>query len=224
MNERLLWLVSCNIFLSWVTYAQTVKAPESVRAPEFCSWTVAISQPRLADPAGGEELLTKIEVTKTRNIMRMVSTFSSGRTEEAWAADGNTIQLCKEGVVILNPRNDSLAPQLHRTDFEALSWISRRNCRGMIQLNDRDCYYYEISPHEATSDELHIETKFGSSIPTHQAWIDAQTLLPVKVVVADTTYSYVFGSSPSGMLVLPQAQKAMYEMFAKYQQPGYVPR
>lgn len=184
------------------------RPPYIAEAPAYATWVIQFSaakQPK-AKPAPGDagsaKHIRQVEITKTDKTRRTVVTYSDGTKQESWYFDGFDLFQVESGkIVILDPASNDLAPSYGGfKDFDGLQWLDARFFEGRVGVGERVCNHFK-----RTADS-------GAEL---EAWIDADSKLPVGAVEGDTRRIYTFGAPPTAPLQLPPAFKAVYDFAMK---------
>lgn len=190
------------------------KFPLKLRAPENASWAMIVTPRKAAEAGAGESSQQQVSVQKTFPIY--YETAAGKKSWQMWIFAGpicyrfmKTPDAPKWSRVQDTVYNQ--IPRYDRSDFPEAEWIAESNFQDARLLDGRPVYYFSLERDTpiTRSDMSNIElVEDGESFRSlvhysAYAWIDAKTLLPVKVVSGDEERTYTFGQPPSSRLNPP---------------------
>jgi hypothetical protein len=193
-------------------------APLVAPVPQKAQWTITVdygdkpAAPNSGDahaaPAfnPGANPLTEIQSIKTGRLKQDILIYKAGTRQECWYV-GNTVlsQSAAGNIVALTlgmlapdvGNGNPMAPYIRERGnlvqspgFPGLDWVNLKYYDKVVVLDKVPCYHYAFM--------------VGSN-PFAEAWIDAQTKLPVKYAGSGIDYNVVFSAPPTGDLTLPPA-------------------
>ncbi len=203
MNVRILGTA---MWVGWVfiigasgqELAPRAPAPPWLAAePAAGVWTMTFSteaekEAAAGDPSAGGRIHPRAIVTTVQSGTRCeIADFGNGASSENWEVDG--VRLQPEAS---NPRNilvferpadpsglGGFSPQA--LGFQAFGWLSGGDYAGMEDFQGARCHH------------------FRSADGLREAWISADTLLPVAIRQGSLLGRYAFRSAPAATLALP---------------------
>lgn len=201
------------------------KFPIPLRAPANASWTIKVEGGKKASEqeGGGSEspsTPSQIVVTKTSPIYMETASISGGGTIQKWVflTPAKTYRFARQGS---SGKWDRLRdefyndiPRYEQSDFEDFEWISKENYKGVESVEGRPAYAFELVSRSPITRRDQIYYDPGKSIDADpssapqqtfrsNAWLDAKTLLPIKVDDGRQTRTFTFGETPASKLSPP---------------------
>ncbi len=200
-------------------HAQDVvlREPYIERAPAYSEWMEAnqpnkAAQPTVVAPTSPSPRAVKeMTVSKADGTRREVSLWMDGQRSERWFYKDLVLfqQPGRPDVYIINSfqlQNMSFKGGLDisQSDFPKLAWVSKEAFKGVESSNKKSCYYFEkkiAKPGFVPK----LGAKPGDAVETVtlQAWIDAETKLPVSSDDGVSITTYTFREIPQIPLELP---------------------
>ena len=201
--------------------------PIMKQASEFASWNMVFSYaPPPKDQAAAEKnifrRISSVAVTKTKEILHEVRTFSDGSKSEIWSVGPLQIQPDLSGRLCIytadslrnqldvdplvpNVSQNRVSPESSKIDFIGFEWVSKSNYRGAQTINNKDYFVFQG---KIAANFLDF---FVRGIPA-TAWIDRDTRLPFLLRTSEWTMTFEFGPPPTAILTLPaDVQKVLKE-------------
>ncbi len=166
--------------------------------------------------------LKAIEVTRTGPLTRSRLVWSNGKSSEVWQIAKPTVLLIESpdgssiDIDMLMIGTDSLMP-----DERLFRWISGKNMTGMKKFEGRECMQFSdlLLPPGPPS----LTAAGAPSRVLFQAWIDAETRLPVGMRDSNTLYVFKFSEPPDAPLELPSRfQKELTRAMNSVPKPTYL--
>lgn len=217
-SKGLILLASFHVLFS-VLFAQDTK-PEPPPAPPFVaalpasfhavlSFDNALKAGKALDPAkaGGEILPKEIDVVKVGNIEQQTISWSDKSKTMALFIEGHQLfedPKTKTVSVFAAEATQSAAAEdiVPCWAFYATAWINATHFKETIKLGDKQCHHY-------TEGERPLGEDGKTRLQVREAWIDAETRLPIAVRSDAGGVHYKYLAIPSGPITLPPAfQKA----------------
>ena len=213
MKRSLLSLAAGCSIIFWIVGHHAVCAPDSPTvppgpllkaAPSYAEWTVTVTEKRAAQsnpdtsPAGAsisKPPKEQFTTTKTGDIRKVLHVMAPDLQNEKWLLEGYAVTLHKNTntqEVSLGVPNAADSPLV---DFPELNWISAKNFVGEQKVMGKNCLVFKGV---TTSDP-----EMPSSNAT--ATIDAETRLPLALVLDEETRIFQFAPPPQAKLVPPPA-------------------
>ena len=182
------------------------KPPLVAKVPDSANWTItpkstaATSAPK-PTPQGASRFaggrIVEVRSTKSGKLRRDVIVYSDGITTTHWLVDQLLLWTTPQGQVSasdlsaaepMDPENPEPAAA---GGFPGTRWLQISYYDKVIAVEKHPCYHY-----------VH-----GDS----EAWIDAETNLPVAYKSKNIVYSYKFGDPPAEPLILPPEFQKIYD-------------
>lgn len=169
-------------------------------APGYSQWTVIIQQrsgaPTATRPEDKEakKIPQKlITVTKTGNVRKEDETDETGTKSQSWTLGEYTVTFRQGSRIPTVAIGSAAKSDSAKTDFPGFEWISAKNYTRIEKVLGRDCIIFR-GQSGGTADQ-----------PSYAAVasVDAETKLPVSLVVGEETRIYQFAQAPQAMLVPP---------------------
>lgn len=182
------------------------KPPLVAAVPENAEWTITVEYPKEAKlapdaPKHHDWRPVEVRTTKVGKTKRDLITTRDGVKQENWYVDAMIFWTNGQGEVSVtdlraaegsDPMEDS--PSVP-TGFPGVGWLKLDNYVDVVMFEKRPCYHY-------VRDEA-------------EAWIDAETKLPVAYRRGKILYRFSFNPSPVGPLVMPPAYQTALETVRK---------
>jgi len=202
------------------------KPPFVAIPPEGSKWTIdylGADEAKAAQkntgtqaPAGPDQKATivRVVVDKWKDKRREVTVWSTGEKVEKWILPNAAIfQQRGTDAIYIFPltgagRGASLAAiSLGETDFAEFEWITKDAFKGVVKVDDRECYLYEGVLPTIPSGNSPGSQAFdgGSKQPVLKAWVDVNTRLPVAILSGQVLRKYSFEGSAGPAQELPVA-------------------
>jgi len=208
-----LFLILCVALCTACHCAMAQEASSTPRAPRppffaeppiNAAWKVTVAPLKAAQsptPANAQKAIRQIEIIKVDKTRRTVVSYSDGAKIEMWFFDGLDIFPASDGsLLVLDPRNNDLAPSFEGYDhFGAFQWLDAPFFVGTVTIGDRVCNHFKRS------------TNNGDQ----EAWVDANTKLPVCLVEGNTRKLYTFGDPPIAPLQMPPGYQSAFDAYMK---------
>lgn len=217
MRKHSLLCLSALLASGWVL-AQDLKdlpppsAPFVAPVPENADWVVTLQRPKVppkadgspAAPAPADRRIIEVQTTKTGKFRRDRITSADGVTEERWFVDMLLLWPTTGGEVAATDLSgipfdaEDPNPSVPR-GFPGVGWPRIEFYDKPVLFEKRPSYHYV---HEAT-----------------EAWIDAETRLPLAYKSANATFQFRFNPPPTAPLTPPDAYQktlAICEKAAAY--------
>jgi hypothetical protein len=174
-------------------------------APETSAWIITVTPPASSSGFGAKpspKQLKQIQVTKAGDTRREVSVLNDGTATEDWFYKGVHLVFDKNAdyAVAIDPyASAKSAPPAAEIDFYDFSWINASDFIGKTSRSGQVCYYF-----------IH-------QFPTRreEAWINAQTKLPVAIRSELRQWEYQFTASSESSLTIPPVFQAAYDLHKK---------
>jgi hypothetical protein len=157
--------------------------------------------------------MKKVEIVRKGDIRRNRITWSNGTTSERWSLDSlkaSIVQDERNGGIFIVPEGD---PVLGRAtavglDASAFDWITPAMLqeKAAVSSAGKTCFLYKgMMPVSTVNQDGNTQafTLLHLSPVPAEAWIEAETLLPVALRHSDTHYAFTFQPAPAEPLVLP---------------------
>jgi hypothetical protein len=195
------------VFMAATAWGQTPSADTapSTPAPPFLNPAPALAAWQVQFESAGAKPGTpkEIDVAKVNDTRCDTMVMSDGTSTQLWYYKGMKIYQAPGApyAIAMNP-NWAGTPSAGAVDFPEVAWVNRANFVAKENKSGRSCYHY----HEAT-DNGPLE-----------AWIDAQTKLPVACQLAQGLETYTFPTPTVTTLTLPPLYQTAYDHFIKEQQ------
>lgn len=169
--------------------------PPLVAAPaEYAHWRITAApakHPASATPLAPKTELQEIEVRKGPSTACMIQRWSNGKSSEAWIAEGYHLSRYPAlpdiyvTALALRPAglNDGMA-DFHAV-FPGFVWLDEKFFAGTEKKEGRTCHHYVDGEN------------------AREAWIDAESRLPVAFRRENTIFVYSFLPRPSQPPTLP---------------------
>lgn len=195
------------------------KAPFVRGVPEKASWVI-VAQGASPEEKDGEILRAKprvgsIDSFRNGEIKRDLITYQTGRREEVWYFQDQALSSTDSGKVVVrsqalleNEGNSTgafraLGNSFKSAGFPGVNWVDQKNYSGLVMFNKTiPTYHYVLKGKDVDS---------GTDVTAAEAWIHAETGLPVAYVAEGSLYVYRFGEAPGGSPSLPPAFEAAYQ-------------
>jgi hypothetical protein len=224
-----LWLMCLSLLAQQGTNSLPPQPPFLSEAPAYSTWVIKFT-PRQGNAVSAafprvstSNYLKEIHVTKMDKDHQEIQYWSDGSTLEKWEFHGLLLfeQPSLSNIHILSLNN--LPPLMReaffdhsKSDFPDLDWLSADSYVGMKTFQGQTCYWFQVksstvSTHSATSSG--IPSVKVQAVP--QAWINAQTRLPVAVDDGVTLHIYTFGDETSRQAELPPRFAEALEKYQK---------
>lgn len=178
------------------------------------SWTLTTqeipsTEKKETAPPQPRSLVTSIESVRNGDLKRDLITYASGQKEEVWYVQGQALSAASsrpEKVVI-----QSIAALEEGDDREGIFRLVGNPVKspGYPGLNWVDKRYYDtVTLFNKTIPAYHYVLRGkvdGQDIVAAEAWIDAQTGLPLGYTSDGALYVYRFAEAPAELASLPPA-------------------
>ena len=188
---------------------EAAPATPFVRFPKRAAYTVVVILPQKIKPAasgGQEKILVKVDVTKTAEMKRCVSTWSDGSVTENWFVGDLKMVLNGGGnIFAINLKilgNTDSSPRWDASDF---AWLAQSNYAGIASFQNTQCYCFQKNRNPKL-DQNGVPLKYSANTIAGSpgvALIDMQTYLPVAMNDGIRTFFYRFSETPDHDLQLP---------------------
>ncbi|HSI86161.1 MAG: hypothetical protein ACAI35_10395 [Candidatus Methylacidiphilales bacterium] len=192
----------------WNTaHAQTQAEADRLRPtpPERMHFKITATTtagPAEAAPSGPPRLL-EIEVQKTPAVARMTQRWSNGKVSESWIADGYllTTYPALPDIYVTSLSLRAVGSDDGISDFHSMypgfGWVEPRFFTAVVTLNGRKCNH------------------FANKEADREAWVDAETRLPVAYTKGKTKFSYEFLPAPQQDPTMPAAFRTELQIYKK---------
>lgn len=180
---------------------------------EKAAWTITTqempTEKKESSTPQPKSLVTSIESARQGDIKRDLITYANGQKEEVWYVQGQALSAVSsrpEKVVIQSfaALEESIDQQgayrlvgnpIKSPRFPGLNWVGPKTYDAVRLFNKTvPAYHYVLRTKEGDND-----------IVIAEAWVDAQTGLPLGYISDGALYVYRFGDAPPGTMVLPPA-------------------
>lgn len=142
-------------------------------------WVVEFTYPPRADGVGRRP--SKTTVDHTKSATRVVETMTDGSSTERWFSQGFEITRVPGSpeVVVIPPEmpSDPNSADYLRVFFPRLGWVGENAYQGREKRDGKEAYLFE-GPYGTAS--------------TQQAFLSAETLLPMAIASPSVTMRYSF--------------------------------
>lgn len=201
-----------------------VFAQPFVRLPQGdFSCTVTVTSRQAMPPA-----ITKVEITRVGDLRRNVISWSDNSVSEVWTMAQTGLSVSEENdgdgkksiYVLQGAMRDSAIPSVLQLDSASTAWIEPKNLVGNPNATSGTLHYKRerVLPR---IEEFVDAPNQPDQIQIYQAWIDAKTLLPLKLDDGQAEYNLSFAKEvPTGPLVLPPKLKAELDRWQAAITPG----
>ena len=225
-NREIAWCLLLSLAACLGTNARCQEVKSSVRPPppagillnappEFSCWTVTFSYPQdrpsRADsklPALDGNLMRKVTVTKTREIIHEETVSVSGIKRDKWQ-NASKYYIKPQGQSYWGEYDATFSRDYQISDakllpspvdkFRGLEWIGGQTYAG--DLKDQGREYLLFVPADVTNVDFSNAAEVKSQPAV--AYIDAATRLPVAFKNKDVIQQYTFGNAPVEMQSFP---------------------
>lgn len=203
------------LVLLWLALVMAGAGAAPFSFPRTASWTVKLRYADFdPDKAEGDVRPLSVNVMATGGVRRYVISWSDKRSSEVWqTAQGTFQERTDSGAVDILPRG--VIPDLSTPVDEALfTWITPQLVPTESDFRGRKALLFskgaEEKLDEAASPSLAIQ-----ALNNRQAWIDAETSLPLAYSNQQVTCEFTFHEPPPAPLELPaRFQRALDELLA----------
>jgi hypothetical protein len=196
-------------------------APLVAPVPDKAQWTISInysastpaspaanSKPAKASPLvdPGKQPLTEIRSIKTGKLKQDIMVFADRKPLECWfvgnlilmpGSDGGIVTFGVNSLVPITVPGNRMSPYIvergnltQSAGFPGLDWVNMKYYDKVVLVDKVPCYHYLFAVGQT---------------PFAEAWINAQTKLPVRYAGDGVLYTFAFGPTPSADLTLPPA-------------------
>lgn len=178
------------------------------------SWTITTqeipsTEKKETAPPQPRSLVTSIESIRTGELKRDLITYASGQKEEVWYIQGQALSAASsrpEKVVIqsfaaLEEGYDQkeifrlVGNPVKSPGYPGFNWVDKRYYDAVTLFNKTIPAYHYVLRGKVD----------GQEIVAAEAWIDAQTGLPLGYTADGALYVYRFGEPPASPAILPPA-------------------
>ena len=160
-----------------------------------------------ASSGGGAPSMKHVDITRVGNLRRDIITWSDGNTTETWRVPDLGVSLVEvfyPARCIYDVRAGSVMGGLFLRrvldlDPASVDWITSSSLVGKEDRNGKPTIHYRGT--------VLIPSGSPGIAPYHsfyEAWVDAQTLVPVAFDDGDNIYELTFNAPPTNPLVLPE--------------------
>jgi hypothetical protein len=198
----------------------------AAKAPASSHWTVDFTYASAGDarptaPKLAGKRILKSDLVRTGEIKRQSDAYEEGGRQDLWTS-GSALVLEEPGYAHKIVRRILAAD----TDFPEFLWLKEAEYQGRERVEGRDCFVFasELHPLQLADPSLYaavlaspVDTiDLGSKVPV-KACIEAESRLPVKLIVGGDSRTYTFLAPPAAPLVLPPAYAAaLQDVEARY--------
>jgi len=181
-----------------------------------------------------EWVLSSIEVLISEELSSSKLKFSNGKTSEIWWLKDPEMMLAE------NPRNNEIEIDTFPVNSGLLMpgeslfrWVGAKSYKGQRKYRGRLCNYYKdslIAPGQEPGFILKQQEEQGTgkvqprATAEREAWVDAETGLPVALNDSVNLYEFEFSPPPENVTLPPKFQAAVREALAKQPKPEYLGR
>jgi len=214
--------------------------PQVAPVPENAKWVLTVDAGGGADNGKPKvdflgRPLTRgypktIEVTKVGRAKKQVIVWGSGKSETHWTYAGYNVVVYPSGTVDIfkeGANRNAGGPVAQNlwlsSGFLGTNWVTANNFVETDQEKGVLCNYYSFAHAGSDKDEegrsdgsipREMPTGTGERAMKQEAWINAETRLPVKVKMGRFEYTYKFSSAPS-KLQMPEKLLKAVKIYAK---------
>lgn len=199
------------------------RAPFVNALPDKAAWTITPlavttgeeNKTQLA-PAKSKPRVARIDSVKSGAMKRDVITYESGGREEVWYVQDEAIsslakrpdRVIVQNTATLDEPGDArgafrlLGSPTKSTGYPGFKWLDKKYFESVVLFNKTTpAYHYVLKGKDPDT---------GSDLVVAEAWIHAETGVPVAYSSEATIYVYHFGPEPNEILGLPAAFEAAY--------------
>jgi hypothetical protein len=233
MKTRLPFLLPCVLSLV-VAHAFSQQADDAPQAPagpllrsapDFSEWTVTCHYTDEQSPKAGEAptpipasmggLLkrTRTEtITKTGDIMRVVTVDIAGNSSEKWydkgaqytKPPGSTEWFSASNNEPADTKNAYFTQPLPASGFRDMEWINDQSYAGVIQLGEYQCLVFTPGGLHADDTKDAAKQRTALAAKSKVAYIDANSRLPIALRLPGEVRQFQFSDPPPSVaLALP---------------------
>lgn len=200
------------------------KFPIKLRAPQNATWAMTVQDRAQGGASSGgakaKPSVRQLVVTKTAPIYQETAAVQNGPGWEKWTFFGpaGTYRLVQYAgspkCIRMTDTYYGNGSRYEASDFNDLEWIGEKNYRGVEMLNKRPVYFFQADTKSPLTREDQGDFDYGEASNaatagrsyrsfTYKAWLDAETLLPVKYDDGKKVCTFAFGTPPTSRLVPP---------------------
>jgi hypothetical protein len=191
MNKLLIFIFACAL--------QIAGAQELIRFPSGpASWTVECQRKggqSVTGPVDNGPIVQKIEISQTDTARRSILHWSTGKKQELWSLPKMNILVAEDplGKAFVTKNALMFGDPFSPADF---GWITRDSRVGdePVKMGGVECYHYKgmiVLP-------SHPSENRPITIPC-EAWVNAETSLPVALLKGDILGKFTFGAPPESL-------------------------
>lgn len=192
--------------------------PYVLAIPAQSQWVMRITPPAgqapAAEASGKGKLAPEpqvVAITKLGDTLRAIIVYTDKSRREFWQVPGSTI-LQDGGTtrVLYNTGGYPPYPYAPGHDFFGCEWIKPENFRDVVKRDGVSCYHYEVeaAAPPVPTDVLRAHPELAKLKLHREAWINAETRLPVAVTGETGTIEYTFSDPPPDLKMSAQFQSA----------------
>lgn len=189
-------------------------APFVKPVAEKASWTITTqeipsTEKKESAPPQPKSLVTSIDSFRNGEFKRDLITYASGQREEVWYFQGQVLSAASsrpEKVVIqsfaaLEEGYDQteifrlVGNPVKSPGYPGLNWVDKKYYDAVTLFNKTVPAYHYVLRGKVD----------GQDLVAAEAWVDAQTGLPLGYTSDGALYVYRFGEAPTGSATLPPA-------------------
>jgi hypothetical protein len=172
------------------------KPPFVAPVPENAEWTINVEYPKEPKPSPdapkrNDWRYVEVKTTKVGKVKRDLITSRDGVKQEHWFVDSMLFRTDSLGEVSVSDLRaaeaadpDEEIPSVP-SGFPGVGWLKLDNYVDIVTFEKRPSYHFLKGEAEA--------------------WVDAETKLPVAYRRGNVLYRFTFGPRPTGPLVMPPA-------------------
>ncbi len=185
--------------------------PFVIQNRDSAAWEVKITHPKSkageenpeADSDSRNRLAENIAVQIHNGMRRDIVTWSDGTTTEMWFSKGLELRGASSGHVAVIATNDPDSQFFGGyKDFPELAWVGLKHFSGIEVVGGKACFVYRYQSEPQSHDE--IPTEVGGFLADQRtAWIDAETLLPVRLLLGKVDHEFSHKASGSPLPRMP---------------------
>lgn len=191
-------------------------------APRMSAWTIQYTSETKSDPKQIPSPKVRAHIIKTDDTMFIEEWRADGTSTVVWRYQGLMIIPVQGSYALRDPNFEPDMKSMFQTDFFELSWIQAKLFQGQVDKEGQQLWHFLQHADESSlsPDGTFIKTAH----PEREAWLNAETGLPVMAREGGTTWTYEFLATPTSPIVLPGPVLEIVRKYAKYQNPLYIPR
>ena len=219
MNKRflLVFSIALTVRLAVAADVPPPSPPYVLAIPAQTQWVMHITPPagQVAPDASGKSKLAPepqvVAITKLGDTLRAIIVYTDKSRREFWQVPGSTI-LQDGGTprVIYNTGGYPPYPYAPGHDFFGCEWIKPENFHDVVKRGGVTCYHYQAeAAMQVPPDVLRAHPELAKLKLHREAWINAETRLPVAVSGETGTIEYTFSDPPPDLKMSAEFQSAL---------------